>query len=63
VHEYALLADEAHAMTCLERLYEEHSVTTLFIRTAPELDSIRSSPRYRDLVRRIGFPQPPSDKN
>jgi len=63
VHQYALLNDEAHAMTCLERAYEEHSLITLFIRTAPELDSIRSSPRFRDLVRRIGFPQSPSDKN
>jgi TolB-like protein/DNA-binding winged helix-turn-helix (wHTH) protein/Tfp pilus assembly protein PilF len=62
VHEYALLNDEAHAMTCLERLYDEHSVAALFIRTAPELDSIRSSPRFRDLVRRFGFPQP-GDKN
>jgi TolB-like protein/DNA-binding winged helix-turn-helix (wHTH) protein/tetratricopeptide (TPR) repeat protein len=62
VHEYALLNDEAHAMTCLERAYQEHSVATLFIRTAPELDSIRSSPRFRDLVHRFGFPQP-SDKN
>jgi TolB-like protein/DNA-binding winged helix-turn-helix (wHTH) protein/Tfp pilus assembly protein PilF len=58
VHEYALLKDEAHAMTCLERAYAEHSVATLFIRTAPELDSIRSSPRFHELVRRFGFPQP-----
>jgi tetratricopeptide (TPR) repeat protein len=62
VHEYALLNDEPRAMTCLERAYGEHSVAALFIRTAPELDSIRSSPRFRDLVRRFGFPQP-SDKN
>jgi TolB-like protein/DNA-binding winged helix-turn-helix (wHTH) protein len=63
VHEYALLNDEALAMTCLERLYEGHHVAVLFIRTAPELDSVRSSPRYRDLVRRFGFPQPSSSKN
>ena len=63
VHEYALLNDEAHAMTCLERAYGEHSVSALFIRTAPELDSIRSSPRFRDLVRRFDFPQPSSNQN
>ena len=73
VHDYALLNDEAHAMTCLERWYEDHtstwdqpsdpSVGVLFIRTAPELDSIRSSPRFRELVRRIGFPLPPGVKN
>jgi hypothetical protein len=63
VHEYALLNDEAHAMTCLERDYEEHSVGALFMRTAPELDSIRSSPRFRDLVRRFDFPQPSGNKD
>src|SRR5262249_50276163 len=63
VHEYALLNDEAHTMTCLERTYQKHNVTILLIRTAPELDSIRSSPRFRDLVRRIGLPQPSSDRN
>jgi TolB-like protein/Tfp pilus assembly protein PilF len=62
-HEYALLNDAAHAMTCLERTYHERFPGILFLRTAPELDSIRSSPRFRDLVRRIGFPQPSSDKN
>ena len=63
VHQYALLDDEAHAMTWLERAYDERNGEVLFLRTAPELDSIRSSPRFRDLVRRIGFPQPSSDKN
>ena len=63
VHDYALLNDEAHAMTCLERIYEAHSPAILFVRTAPELDSIRSSTRFRGLVRRVGLPQPSSDKN
>jgi tetratricopeptide (TPR) repeat protein len=64
VHLYALLGDEVHAMTLLERAYaKRQSAAVLFVRTAPELDSIRSSPRFRDLVRRIGFPQPSSDKN
>jgi len=62
-HLYAMLDDKANAVTYLEHLYEEHSGAILFIRTAPELESIRSSPRFRELVRRIGFPQPSSDKN
>ena len=62
-HLYAALNDEPHAMSYLERAYEEHNLAVLFMRTAPELDPIRSSPRFRDLVRRIGFPQPSSDKN
>lgn len=62
-HLYAMLDDEPHAMSYLERAYEEHNLAVLFVRTAPELDSIRSSPRFRELVRRIGFPRPSSDKN
>jgi TolB-like protein/DNA-binding winged helix-turn-helix (wHTH) protein/Tfp pilus assembly protein PilF len=62
-HIYALLNDEAHAITALEMSYHERNVGILFMRTAPEFDSIRSSPGFRDLVRRIGFPPLPSDKN
>ena len=57
VHIYALLNDEPHAIAALEAAYNKHDPRLLFIRTAPELDSIRFSPRFRDLVRRIGFPQ------
>jgi hypothetical protein len=62
-HMYALLNDEPHAIAALEAAYNKDDPRILFIRTAPEFDSIRSSPRFRDLVRRIGFPQPSSDKN
>jgi TolB-like protein/Flp pilus assembly protein TadD len=62
-HFYALLNDEPRAIGALEAAYKKRFGAILFMRSAPELDSIRSSPRYRDLVRRIGFPQPSSDKN
>jgi TolB-like protein/DNA-binding winged helix-turn-helix (wHTH) protein/Tfp pilus assembly protein PilF len=62
-HIYALLNDEPRAIDALEAAYNKHFVGILFLRTAPELDSIRSSPRFRELVRRIGFPPSPSDKN
>ena len=62
-HIYALLGDEPRAIAALEAGYRKRVVGMLFVRTAPELDSIRSSPRFRDLVRRIGFPPSPGDKN
>jgi tetratricopeptide (TPR) repeat protein len=61
-HCYALLNDEPRAIAALEAAYNKHEPGILYIRTAPELDSIRSSPGFRDLVRRIGFPPSPSDK-
>jgi tetratricopeptide (TPR) repeat protein len=62
-HFYALLNDEPHAMNALEASYSERHPGVLFLRSAPELDSIRSSQRFRDLVRRIGFPASSNDKN
>ena len=62
-HFYALLSDEPRAIAAAEAAYNKHNPFIMFLRTAPELDSIRSSPRFRDLVRRFGFPPPPSEKN
>ena len=63
VHIYALLNDEPHAIAALEVAYNKHLLAVLFMRTAPEMDSIRSSPRFRAIVRRMRFPQPSGDKN
>ena len=60
---YALLNDEAHAMPYLERAYEGRNPAVVFLQVSPLWDPIRSSPGFRDLVRRIGFPPSPSDKN
>jgi len=62
-HVFALLNDEARAMTALELAYNKRNACVLYLRTAPELDSIRSSPRFRALVRRMGFPQPSAEKH
>jgi TolB-like protein/DNA-binding winged helix-turn-helix (wHTH) protein/Tfp pilus assembly protein PilF len=62
-HLYALLDDEADAMPCLERAYDEHNPWLLNVQVDPAMDSVRSSPRFRDLVRRIGLPVSASDKN
>ena len=60
---YTLLNDEAHAMAHLERAYEGRNPAVLFLQVSPLWDPIRSSPGFRDLVRRIGVPQPKDDKN
>lgn len=62
-HEYAQLNDETHAMIYLERAYDEHYPWLLLVRVAPEWDPIRSSPRFRELVRRLGLPPTSIDKN
>jgi TolB-like protein/DNA-binding winged helix-turn-helix (wHTH) protein/Tfp pilus assembly protein PilF len=62
IHLYALDSDKAHAMTYLELGYNERFPWILFAQVNPDMDSIRSSPRFRDLVRRIGLPQSSSDK-
>jgi TolB-like protein/DNA-binding winged helix-turn-helix (wHTH) protein/Flp pilus assembly protein TadD len=62
-HIYALLNDEPRAIAALEAAYKKRLGGILFMRSAPELDSIRSSPGFRGLVRRIGFPPSPSDRN
>jgi eukaryotic-like serine/threonine-protein kinase len=54
--EYALLGDRENAIRWLQKAYDDRSL--LFIKVEPELDSIRSDPRYADLLRRMGLPQP-----
>ena len=62
-HMYAVLNDELHAMSCLERAYDERNPWLLNVQVDPAMDSLRSSPRFRDLVRRIGLPVSSLDKN
>jgi TolB-like protein/DNA-binding winged helix-turn-helix (wHTH) protein len=56
-HLYAVLNDQTHAIQYLERAYNERNPWLLNVRVDPEMDSLRSSPRFQDLVRRIGLPQ------
>jgi TolB-like protein/DNA-binding winged helix-turn-helix (wHTH) protein len=54
---YTLLNDEAHAMPYLLRAYDGGNPSVLFLRVSSNWDNIRSSPRFRDLVLRIGLPE------
>ena len=55
---YEALGDKDEAFRLLEKAYEEHSSNMPFLAVDPFWDGIRSDPRYADLLRRVGLPQP-----
>ena len=60
---YALLDDEPHCMAYLERANDGGNSAVLFLRVSPNWDSVRNSPRFRDLLHRIGYPPSANDSN
>lgn len=53
---YAGLGDKNRAFESLERGYEQHSATLIYLKIDAYWDSLRSDPRFQDLVRRMGLP-------
>ncbi len=54
---YADLGDKDHAFQWLNTAYQEHDILIIGIRADFAMDSLRSDPRYAELVHKIGFPQ------
>lgn len=54
---YAGLGDADHAFKWLEKAYQERSAYMLRLKTYARLDKIRSDPRFRELIRRVGLPE------
>lgn len=54
---YASLDDKGTALDWLQRAYEEHDDPMYSIKVDPQFDSLRSDPRFQDLLRRMNFPQ------
>jgi TolB-like protein/Tfp pilus assembly protein PilF len=44
------------ALAALEEAYKERDVWLLTLKASPELDPLRSDPRFQDLMRRMNFP-------
>ncbi len=54
---YAALGDKDAAFAQLEKAYQERSFYLMWLGIDPQLDNLRSDPRFRDLLRRVGLPQ------
>jgi hypothetical protein len=52
---YADLGDKNQAFRCLNAAYQQHDILLVDLRTDPQFDSLRSDPRYAELLRRIGL--------
>jgi len=50
---YAALGDKDQALAQLEQAYNQHSFLLDFLKVDPELDPLRSDPRFQDLLRRM----------
>ncbi len=53
---YSELGEKDHAFEWLNTAYQEHDTALIGIRTDFQIDSLRSDPRYAELVRKIGLP-------
>jgi tetratricopeptide (TPR) repeat protein len=53
---YAAMGDKDQALAQLEQAYQDRSQWFAFMKVDPEVDSLRSDPRFQDLMRRLHFP-------
>jgi serine/threonine protein kinase/tetratricopeptide (TPR) repeat protein len=54
---YAALGDKDQAFAWLETAYKDHDLILVRLKADSRYDSLRSDPRFVDLVRRVGLPQ------
>jgi TolB-like protein/DNA-binding winged helix-turn-helix (wHTH) protein len=54
---YTRLGDKDKAFLWLLKAYQERNRAMAFLQVEPFWDSLRSDPRFKDLIRRVGLPQ------
>jgi hypothetical protein len=54
---YAMLGDKDKAFAQLDKALAQKSVFLTYIKVMPDYDSLRSDPRYAELLKRMGLPQ------
>jgi len=52
---YARLGESGSALEWLERAYDEHDSTLVWLKVHPRFDALRSEPRFVALMRKMGF--------
>lgn len=52
---YAQLGDKDKAFEWLEKSFAERTYTMMYLKVAPNLDSLRSDPRFINMLRRVGL--------
>jgi hypothetical protein len=52
---YAGLGNNDHAITWLQKAYEDRSTSIAFLKLDPELTSLHSDPRFEQLSQRVNF--------
>ena len=52
---YAGLGDKDQAFAWLDKAYEEHSQQLSLLKSNPLFDSLRSDPRYTELLRKVNL--------
>ena len=53
----ALAGNRDQAFEYLEKAYSDGDSELLFVIRFPALDQLRSDPRFKDLMRRLGLPE------
>ena len=53
---YTGLGQREQALEWLEKAYEERCGDLAYLKVDPRFDSLRSDPRFQNLLRRIGLP-------
>jgi hypothetical protein len=54
---YAALGDSDQAFEWLEKAYQSHNPWLINVNVEPQMDSLRSDPRFAPLLRRLGIPE------
>ena len=51
------LGDNDAALGWLEKAYQDRNSWMVYTNVSPQLDPLRSDPRFQDLLRRMNFPE------